>query len=152
MSLTLRSRGSGVIGELPQLVRLRSLVQPGGELRSVSRSKLEEDIRDVALHGLPRQEQAGCDLRVCGAAGDQASPHISDATAPTLLVHGTLDRMVPHQQSVAYHLALDDAGVPNKLELVEGADHCFFGGDVDAIVDTTVAFLRDELTATEEDR
>jgi acetyl esterase/lipase len=82
-----------------------------------------------------------------------ASPiaHISDATAPTLLVHGTLDRMVPHQQSVAYHLALDAAGVPNKLELVEGADHCFFGGDIDAIVDTTVAFLRDQLT-TEEDR
>lgn len=80
-----------------------------------------------------------------------ASPiaHVNDATAPTLLVHGTLDQVVPHQQSIAYHGALDEAGVPNKLELVEGADHGFFGGDIDAIIDTTVAFLLDQLATVQ---
>ncbi|MFF4779851.1 MULTISPECIES: alpha/beta hydrolase fold domain-containing protein [Streptomyces] len=82
-----------------------------------------------------------------------ASPisHVSGATAPTLLVHGTLDQVVPHEQSVAHHGALDEAGVPNRLELVEGADHGFFGGDVDAIVETTVAFLREHFSFTKED-
>lgn len=80
-----------------------------------------------------------------------ASPiaHISAATAATLLIHGTLDQVVPHQQSIAYHDALERAGIPTKLELVDGGDHCFFGADVAAIVDSTVAFLREQLTPLE---
>lgn len=78
----------------------------------------------------------------------QASPiaHISQATAPTLLIHGTLDQLVPHQQSSAYHEALRAEGVASELHLIEKADHGFFGGDVDAIVDLTVSFLNDHLT------
>ncbi|KJL24607.1 alpha/beta hydrolase [Microbacterium azadirachtae] len=77
----------------------------------------------------------------------RASPitHINQATAPTLLIHGTLDQLVPHQQSIAYHEALQAEGVPSELHLIEGADHGFFGGDVDAIVDLTVAFLNARL-------
>jgi len=84
----------------------------------------------------------------------KASPiaHISEVTAPTLLIHGTLDQLVPYQQSIAYHEALDRAGIPSKLKLVEGADHCFFGGDVVAIIDTTVEFLRDQLVIIEAER
>lgn len=109
----------------------------------------------ATAHSAPDSPESRLIGHVVGERPDlarQASPiaHISDATAPTLLIHGTLDQLVPHQQSIAYHDALDLAGIPNKLELVDGADHCFFGADVSVIIDITVAFLRDQLKATEE--
>lgn len=77
-----------------------------------------------------------------------ASPiaYMSTAGAPTLLIHGRSDRLVPHQQSVAYHEALQSLGVRSHLHLVDGADHCFFGADFDSVIATTVPFLSDELT------
>ena len=107
-----------------------------------------------AAHNAPDSPESRLIGHAVGERPDlarHASPiaHISGATAPTLLVHGRLDQMVPHQQSVAHHGVLDEAGVPNRLELVEGADHGFFGGDVDAIINTTVAFLREHLSFTE---
>lgn len=80
-----------------------------------------------------------------------ASPiaHITGATAPTLLIHGTCDQMVPHQQSIGYRAALEAAGITNELHLIDGADHCFFGGDMAPILDTTMAFLRVHLGRSE---
>ena len=63
----------------------------------------------------------------------------------TLLIHGRCDLLVPHQQSIAYHEALQALGVRSQLHLIDGADHCFFGADIDAIIATTVTFLSDEL-------
>lgn len=76
-----------------------------------------------------------------------ASPiaHLSRDGAPTLLIHGRSDRFVPHQQSVAHHEALQALGVRSRLHLIDGADHCFFGADVDPIIAATVTFLCDEL-------
>ena len=76
-----------------------------------------------------------------------ASPitHISTASAPTLLIHGRCDLLIPHQQSIAYHEALQALGVRSQLHLIDGADHCFFGADIDSIIATTVTFLSDEL-------
>lgn len=72
-----------------------------------------------------------------------ASPisYVGARSAPTLLIHGTADRLVPHRQSEAYHEVLLSAGVDSELLLVPGADHCFFGVDTDPIVVRTADYL-----------
>ena len=56
-----------------------------------------------------------------------ASPahHAALATAPVLLVHGTADVIVSHRESVRLHAALEAAGKPVELLLLEGAPHAF---------------------------
>ena len=54
-----------------------------------------------------------------------ASPvnHISDKAAPMLLLHGTADTTVPCAQGRRLHDALNAAGHPTDLHLIEGAGH-----------------------------
>lgn len=47
---------------------------------------------------------------------------------PTLLLHGTADRIVSHEQSVAFATLLRKAGVHAELELYEGKPHGWFNG------------------------
>jgi acetyl esterase/lipase len=58
----------------------------------------------------------------------EASPlaHVSKNSAPMLFLHGTADKTVPYDQSVAMRDALRNAGVPAELYTVEGAAHGFF--------------------------
>jgi acetyl esterase/lipase len=53
--------------------------------------------------------------------------HISPDDAPTLLVHGTRDRLVPRQHSERLAKALREAGVSTELLILEGAGHGFVG-------------------------
>ena len=55
----------------------------------------------------------------------QASPvaHVSQGDAPHLIVHGTLDQLVPFHQSTLFHTALKQAGVPSTLITVRGGQH-----------------------------
>ena len=55
----------------------------------------------------------------------QASPitFVSKKDAPMLLVHGTVDPVVPAEQSRSLYNALVKKKVPAKLHLVEGAGH-----------------------------
>jgi acetyl esterase/lipase len=57
----------------------------------------------------------------------EASPieHITRDIPPMLLIHGTDDAWVPLDQSVRMSKALDRAGVPHRLIVVEGARHGF---------------------------
>jgi len=59
----------------------------------------------------------------------EASPiaHITPGAAPTLLIHGDADEVVPVGQSQAMEQALLKAGVETSLVLVPGANH---GGEV----------------------
>jgi acetyl esterase/lipase len=54
-----------------------------------------------------------------------ASPitHVSNASPPTLLLHGDSDDTVPYQQSVALEAALKAAGVAVKLVTIAGGEH-----------------------------
>jgi acetyl esterase/lipase len=56
-----------------------------------------------------------------------ASPvhHAAHARAPVLLIHGTADDVVSHRESVRMHAALEAAGKPAELLLLEGAPHAF---------------------------
>jgi acetyl esterase/lipase len=54
---------------------------------------------------------------------------ITPAAPPTLLLHGTNDKYVAHEQAVWMHDRLEAAGVETKLITFEGAGHGFKGAD-----------------------
>ena len=56
-----------------------------------------------------------------------ASPvhHVAQASAPVLLVHGTGDVVVSSRESVRMHAALEAAGKPAELLILDGAPHAF---------------------------
>ncbi|GAA3230143.1 alpha/beta hydrolase [Actinocorallia longicatena] len=72
-----------------------------------------------------------------------ASPvaHVSPGAPPVLLMHGEADRVVPCEQSVELYEALRSAGASPELRLVPGADHCWEGGDVAALVADSLDFF-----------
>lgn len=51
--------------------------------------------------------------------------HVSSDDAPTLLVHGDQDRLVPIWHSEKIYQALKEASVPHELLVIEGAAHGF---------------------------
>lgn len=55
----------------------------------------------------------------------QASPvyHVSNTSAPTLMVHGVHDTHVPLSQSERLHQALQAAGVSSRLKVIQDGDH-----------------------------
>ena len=55
--------------------------------------------------------------------------HASDDDAPTLLVHGDKDRLVPLSHSENLKAELDKVSVPCELIVIEGAAHGFQGDD-----------------------
>jgi len=86
------------------------------------------------LTAFPQFENAGLapESRLIGALcakepdkAKAASPvsYVSSKTVPCLLLHGLEDKTVPHDQSVAFHDALEKAGVPVELYSIPGADH-----------------------------
>jgi acetyl esterase/lipase len=73
-----------------------------------------------------------------------ASPvsYVTPAAPPFLLVHGTVDALVPFVHSELMQQALTSAGVEVELVPIEGADHIFNGhDDIDAVVRLSVDFL-----------
>ncbi len=81
------------------------------------------------------------------AAARLASPStfVSAAAAPTLLVHGLADRVVPPGQSIELHARLQREGALGELMLVEGAGHCFIDVPTDAVKARSLAFLSHHL-------
>ncbi|WP_337174178.1 alpha/beta hydrolase [Paludisphaera sp.] len=49
--------------------------------------------------------------------------HVTADDAPTLIIHGDADELVPLQQSESFKAKLDEAGVPNKLIVRPGMTH-----------------------------
>ena len=62
---------------------------------------------------------------------DEVSPlrHVDDGDAPVLLMHGTVDRIVPILASEAMKAAYDEAGLDADYHVFEGAGHGFQGDD-----------------------
>jgi acetyl esterase/lipase len=60
----------------------------------------------------------------------EASPvaHVSDATAPVLILHGDEDKLVPLQQSEVFVARLREVGVPHRLFIVSGVGHGYSNG------------------------
>ena len=53
--------------------------------------------------------------------------HADAGDAPTLLLHGTADQLVPVRESQRMHDALDEAGVSTEIEIFQDAGHGFGG-------------------------
>lgn len=77
---------------------------------------------------LPPSLLLGCSVQSCPEKAATANPitYISRDDPPFLIMHGTLDCLVPWQQSQMLHDALKAGGVPSQLYILEGAEH---GGD-----------------------
>jgi acetyl esterase/lipase len=54
-----------------------------------------------------------------------ASPlhQVSSQSAPTLIVHGAVDTLVPIAQAKVFHAALEQVGVPSRLVVIPDGDH-----------------------------
>jgi acetyl esterase/lipase len=55
---------------------------------------------------------------------------------PVLLLHGTEDTCVSHEQSVAFHERLREVGVHSELEIYPGKPHAWFNSEPDRTVTT----------------
>lgn len=70
--------------------------------------------------------------------------YISATTLPTLIFHGTKDRLVPYRQSKALHKALEENKVFNKMVTVKKGNHGFTNispEKTDELVKETVDFV-----------
>ena len=98
-------------------------------------------------NGLWPKEVAGHDPDTEPKAFDRFCPvrNVSAEYPPTLLIHGTKDTDVPHEQSVLMDRELTRHGVPHELISVPGGGHGL--GNVDkaqvvAIRQRVLAFLQ----------
>jgi acetyl esterase/lipase len=67
---------------------------------------------------------------------------------PTLFLHGTADRDVPVEQSIAMAKELERHGVPNELITIEGGGHSLWGGDrklIDKAFERSMEYIRERL-------
>ncbi len=89
----------------------------------------------------------GGDLEHNRPAHLRASPlfWVSPDSAPTLAVHGTKDNYVAYEQAVWITERLEAAGVPTKLETIEGAGHGFHGADLERAKTAMLAWFDEYL-------
>lgn len=80
---------------------------------------------------------------------EEASPiaHVDADDPPTLLCHGTDDRIVPFSQSERFATALRDVGANVERLTIDGAGHMFYTADrrLDAVAEAQIEFLDDVL-------
>ncbi|MFC4540635.1 alpha/beta fold hydrolase [Halosolutus amylolyticus] len=88
--------------------------------------RLEQDANDPA-----REAQTAAVLNF------DVSDRLDGIRIPTLVCHGTNDRVVP----VANGELLAEKIAGARLELVEGGSHCFFIEDADRVNETLLSFL-----------
>jgi acetyl esterase/lipase len=76
-----------------------------------------------------------------------ASPitYVDKDDAPTLIYHGSKDRLVPHTQAYAMADAMSKAGMPGRVEILVGADHGWGGAELTRTVEGTLGFFAEHL-------
>ena len=77
----------------------------------------------------------------------KASPitYVSKGDAPMLLIQGTKDPLVPHEQAVVMADALTKAGVAGRVELLLGAGHGWGGAELLRTADISWAWFDQHL-------
>ncbi len=71
--------------------------------------------------------------------------YVSSKSAPTLVIHGKNDDIVPYAQSVGFVDALKKAGAETKLILVDGMGHSWQQAFADGRAEESLAFLDSHL-------
>ncbi|HEY3055626.1 MAG TPA: alpha/beta hydrolase [Thermoanaerobaculia bacterium] len=74
---------------------------------------------------MPPSLLMGCPIQQCRAKTETANPitYVTRDDPPFLIMHGMLDCLVPFQQSVMLHMALEAKGVDSTLILIPNGDH-----------------------------
>ena len=87
---------------------------------------------DLTRWGTQRIRQAFAAMRLTDAEAAEYSPirFVSPGAAPSLIVHGDADPVVPVVEGETMHVALTKAGVPASFIRIEGAGHGFEGADL----------------------
>jgi pimeloyl-ACP methyl ester carboxylesterase len=98
---------------------------------------LIEQIVDWRLAG--DAPPTGREAQAAGVAGFDASDEVGDIEIPTLLLHGTDDRVLPVENSRLLHEKLPNS----ELETFAGGPHLFFIEQADAVTDRLRSFLAD---------
>lgn len=100
-----------------------------------------KDIPDVSkplvndfLGGSPQEKPA---------VAAKASPltYVSKDDAPVLTFQGTKDPLVPYTQAIKLAAAMNDAGVPGRIELIVGAQHGWAGAELERTRNETFLFF-----------
>ena len=73
--------------------------------------------------------------------GRKITSYISDKACPILLFHGKKDELIPYQQGIQLHDALNAAGHPTDLYLIEDAVHGDYRFFQEEIQEMMTAFL-----------
>lgn len=117
----------------------------------------------LALHAAERKAHAGptmtgnfvgADPEVDPERWRLASPieQVHRAAPPTLILQGTRDLLVPHEQATAYAQRAQRHGAAHELHIVEGGVHGFDrvapGEDARRLIERSRAFLLDLLAGT----
>jgi acetyl esterase/lipase len=101
------------------------------------------DLKDYSRRVV--QGLLGCLPVDCPAKADESSPikNVSSAMPHVLIQHGTIDSIVPIDQSLDLAAELRRQGVPVEMHPYEGLDHGFPRGSplTPQIADTVVAFV-----------
>jgi acetyl esterase/lipase len=111
-------------GRQPGLYSVQAVVclygvgDPAGWLSRAAARRTGMDALELMLGGLPHEVPENY-------RAFSPMQQIASDSPPTLLVHGTADEVISYRESQLFFDALQQAGVPSKLILVEGAGHSF---------------------------
>lgn len=77
----------------------------------------------------------------------KASPvtYVTPGDAPTLLVQGTKDPLVPHTQAYRMLDAMTKAGIPGRADILVGAGHGWGGAELMRTLLSSLAFIEEHL-------
>ncbi|KGE15861.1 alpha/beta hydrolase [Sphingobacterium deserti] len=73
---------------------------------------------------------------------------VSSHAIPTLIIHGTKDKIVSLEQSKKLKTSLDDCKIYNEMITVDGGDHGFGNiseEQIDALIESTIIFINKQL-------
>ena len=88
---------------------------------------------DLARFANRRSFPATAALTEAEAAWYSPIRFVSPSAAPSLIVHGDADRVVPIVEGETMYAALSKAGVPASFIRIEGAGHGFGGADLERV-------------------
>ena len=105
------------------------------------------DLAPYKTPGNPLQEQFPA-LKFDSKKTDDYSPlkQVSKVDAPTLLVHGDKDELVPLWHSEKIDAAFNEIGVPSKLVVIKGAAHGFNADGNKVMFNSMLDWFRQHLT------
>lgn len=105
------------------------------------------DLAPYKTPGNPLQEQFPA-LKFDSKKTDDYSPlkQVSKVDAPTLLVHGDKDELVPLWHSEKIDAAFNEIGVPSKLVVIKGAAHGFNAEGNKVMFSSMLDWFREHLT------